>query len=105
MAGIIHCLAKRDPQLGQRSDVRCAAKITHIVNLIKMGSRMTAVNFNYRFGDDLYPCTYEVRDELMTVGAIGKTHAVAVRQTDNPLRLARIVAHDILSKADRDGLL
>jgi hypothetical protein len=70
-----------------------------------MGSRMTAVNFNYRFGDQLYPCTYEVRENLMTVEAMGKTHVVAVRQTDNPQRLARIVAHDLLSNADKNGLL
>lgn len=73
--------------------------------LIEMGSRMTAVNFNYRFSDQLYPCTYEMRDDQMTVEAMGTSQTVAVRQTDDLLRLARVVAHDILSKADRGGLL
>lgn len=70
-----------------------------------MGSRMTTVNFNHPFSDQLYPCTYKVRDDLMTVEAMGNTHVVAVRQTDDRLRLARVVAHDILSKAVREGLL
>jgi hypothetical protein len=103
--GIFHDLAKPNPHLSQSENLSYKAGITHTVNLVKMGSRMTAVNFNYPFGDQLYPCTYEVRNDLMTVEAMGKTHIVAVRQTDDRLRLARVVAHDILSKPDRDGLL
>ena len=66
---------------------------------------MTAVHFNFSFGDHLYPCTYDVRADRMTVAAVGNTQIIPLRQTDDPLRLARVVAHDILSKAGRDGLL
>ena len=34
---------------------------------------MTAVHFNYSFGDHLYPCTYDVQADQMTVAAIGNT--------------------------------
>jgi len=66
---------------------------------------MTAVHFNYSFGDHLYPCTYDVQADQMTVAAIGNTQTIPLRQTDDPQRLARVVAHDILTKADKNGLL
>jgi len=37
--------------------------------------------------------------------AILNTKAIPLRQTDDPLRLARVVAHEILNNAHTDGLL
>jgi hypothetical protein len=41
----------------------------------------------------------------MIVSSSRAAASTQLRQTDNPLRLARIMAHEILSKADQDGFL
>ncbi len=66
---------------------------------------MTALHFNYSYRDQLYPCTYQVQFDRLIVGALFGTTTIPMRKTDDPLRLARVVAHDILSKAGRDGRL
>lgn len=62
-------------------------------------------HFNYDFGGRSYPCTYKVRFDNLIVAVSFGTITVPLNGNDDPLRIARVVAHDILSKADREGLL
>lgn len=66
---------------------------------------MTILHFNYSFGGKSYPCTYRVRFDHLIVAAKFGSETISFLHNEDPLRLARVTAHDILSKAGTDGLL
>ena len=62
-------------------------------------------HFNHRFGDQSYACTYKLQFDRLIVATVFGTETVPLNSSDDPLRIARVVAHDILSKASRDKLI
>lgn len=62
-------------------------------------------HFNHRFGAQSYACTFKVQFDRLIVATAFGTETVPLNPSDDPLRVARVVAHDMLSKASRDKLI